>query len=290
VTNSDPNQASAVPSVSLLSVLNDGPVRTLIASEFLFSCGVSLQAAVLGLQVFSITDREFDLGLLGLAEFLPAALLVLVTGSVADRFNRRKVAVFGLLGELICSIALMLYALSNPTRVWPLFVIAVFFGASRAFVSPSTRAMPPMVAPTGSLPRVIALNSATWTASTIVGAASSGFLYAIDPWVAYGTAAGLVGAGAILMALVKFRRQPPPPDPESRPSVQSALEGLKFIRRTPVLFAAISLDLCAVLFLAERSRSSQRLPKTDSVSARSPTDGFGLRAVSARRQWRSCWR
>jgi MFS family permease len=233
---------------SLTSVLSDGPVRSLVASQFLYSVGFSLQAAVLGLQIFEITDREFDLGLLGLAEFAPAALLVLVSGSVADRFNRRKVAVIGLLAEFICGIALMVYALSDPTRAWPIFVIAICFGAARSFVSPATRAMPPMVAPEGALPRVIAVNSATWTAAYIVGPAMSGFLYAIDPWVAYATSAALVGVGTGLMAFVRFRRQPPPPDPGSRPSVHSALEGLKFIRRTPILFAAISLDLFAVLF------------------------------------------
>jgi MFS family permease len=247
VTEAEP--VDTAPSYdTLTSVLSDGPVRALIASQFLYSCGFSLQAAVLGLQIFDITDREFDLGLLGLAEFAPAALLVLVSGSVADRFNRRRVAVIGLLAELLCGIALMVYALSEPNRAWPIFLIAVFFGSARSFVSPATRAMPPMVAPDGALPRVIAVSSATWTAAYIVGPAMSGFLYAIAPWVAYATSAAMVGIGTALMFFVRFRRQPPPPDPGSRPTVHSALEGLKFIRRTPILFAAISLDLFAVLF------------------------------------------
>jgi MFS family permease len=244
----DPPSSTATESSSLLSLLGDGPVRALTISQFVFSCGIGLQAAVLGLQIFDITDREFDLGLLGLAEFAPAALLVLVSGSVADRFNRRTVAIVGLLGELICALALMFYALSEPTRAWPIFLIAVCFGASRSFVSPATRAMPPMVAPEGRLPRVIALNSATWTTAYIIGPASSGFLYAIAPWVAYATAAGLIGIGMVLMALVRFRRQPAPAVPGDRPTVRSAVEGLAFIRRTPILLAAVSLDLFAVLF------------------------------------------
>jgi hypothetical protein len=108
--------------------------------------------------------------------------------------------------------------------------------------------MPPMVAPEGSLHRVIALNSAVFTSAFIVGPAASGFLYAIDPSVAYLVAAGLMSLGLLGMSRVRFRREPRRPDPSDRPSLHSALEGLRFIRRTPVLFAAISLDLLAVLF------------------------------------------
>jgi MFS family permease len=242
------HSGSTTPTVSLMSVLRDGPVRTLIIAEFAFSAGVFLQAAALGKQVFDITGSELDLGLLGLAEFLPAALLVLVTGAVADRFDRRKVAALGLGGELLCALALMFYARSEPTSVFPIFVIAVLFGASRAFITPSARALPPMVAPEGALPRVIALNSATWTAAIIVGPAASGFLYAIDPSVAYAVAAALIGIGLIAMLLVRVRRSPTPPDPDEQPTLHHALEGLRFIRRTPILLAAISLDLFAVLF------------------------------------------
>ena len=80
-----------------------------------------LQATVLGKQIYDITGRELDIGLLGLAEFLPAALLVLVTGSVADRFNRKIVGGIAVAFELLCSVALAFYALSKPTAVWPLF-------------------------------------------------------------------------------------------------------------------------------------------------------------------------
>ena len=122
-----------------------------------------LQATVLGKQIYDITGRELDIGLLGLAEFLPAALLVLVTGSVADRFNRKIVGGIAVAFELLCSIALAFYALSKPTAVWPLFVIAFVFGCARAFAAPAIRSIPPMVAPDGALPRTIAMYSATWT-------------------------------------------------------------------------------------------------------------------------------
>jgi MFS family permease len=149
---------------------------------------------------------------------------------------------------LACSIALAVYALGEPTAVGPLFVIAFVYGIARAFQAPAIRSMPPMVAPEGGLPRTIALFSATWTAAIIIGPAASGFLYAVDPWVAYAGSSLLILVGWLGLLRLRFVRQPPPPDPDERPTLHSAMEGLRFIRRSPVLFAAISLDLFAVLF------------------------------------------
>ncbi|MCB0998897.1 MAG: MFS transporter [Acidimicrobiales bacterium] len=224
------------------------PVRRLLLANFALYAGVALQATALLKQAFDLTGNEADIGFIGLAEFVPAALLVLVTGAVADRFSRKRVALAAVGGELVCSLALLVYAAGSPTSVGPLFAIAFVYGVFRAFQAPSIRAMPPMVAPEGGLPRTIALFSATWTAAVIVGPAMSGLLYAIDPWVAYAGSAALILVGWAGLLTVRFVRTPPPPDPDERPTLHAALEGLRFIRRTPVLLAAISLDLFAVLF------------------------------------------
>jgi MFS family permease len=246
-----PSPATSTPDVPGLStgeVLRFGSVRALLVANGVLYSGVALQAAALGKQAYDITGRAADLGWIGLCEFLPAILLVLVTGTVADRFDRKKVAIIAISGEVLTSVALMLYALSDPTDVRPLFVIAFLYGVSRAFVAPATRTMPPMVAPLGGLPKVIALYSATWTGATILGPAMSGFLYAIDPWVAYAASSLLIATSIFLIAGLKFERQPDPPDLDDKPTFRSAIEGLLFIRRTPILFAAIALDLFAVLF------------------------------------------
>lgn len=243
-TSTEPTPSST----SLAAVWRFAPVRRFLISSFLLSTGVALQATALFKQAYDLTGREADLGFIGLAEFLPAALLVLVTGSVADRYNRRRVALMAVGGELICSIALMLYALSGPSEIWPLFVMAFLYGIGRAFQAPAVRAMPPMVAPERGLPRTIALYSGTWTAAVIIGPAASGFLYAVSPWVAYAGSSLLIAFGWIGLLTLRFVRTPPPHDPADRPSLHSALEGLRFIRRTPILLAAISLDLFAVLF------------------------------------------
>jgi MFS family permease len=242
---------SEVPTIRVYStreMLRFTPVRRLLVANFVLYTGVALQAAAVGKEAYDISGREADLGWIGLAEFLPAAMLVLVTGIVADRVNRKLVASAAVGIELASSIALLLYSRTNPTEVWPMFVISFFYGVGRAFAAPAMRAMPPMVAPDGGLPKVIALFSATWTAAVIIGPAVSGFLYAIDPWVAYAGSASMIFLGWVSIWFVTFIRQPEPPRPDQRPTLHSALEGIRFIRRTPILLAAISLDLFAVLF------------------------------------------
>jgi MFS family permease len=224
------------------------PVRRLLISNGILYSGIALQATALLKQAYDITGRKSDLGWMGLAEFLPIALLVLVTGSVADHFNRKAIALITVGAEVVTSAALMFYALSKPTSVIPLFGIAFTFGIARAFQAPAMRSMPPMVAPAGALPKVIALYSAVWTGAIIVGPAVGGFLYAVDPWVAYLGATSLIFGSALVLSMQTFVREPLPPDPDNRPTLRTAVEGLVFIRRTPVLLAAIALDLFAVLF------------------------------------------
>lgn len=223
-------------------------VRPLLLSNFVLTTGVLLQAATLGKHVYDITDSELSIGLLGLSEFMPAVLLVLVTGTIADRRNRKNVSLTAQGGEMISSLLLMAYALTNPTSASPIFIIAFFFGVARAFLGPALRPIAAMIAPTGGLPRVIALNSAVWTGAAIIGPAISGFLYAVDPAFAYATAAALIGGGIIALSFVTMPEVVAPTEPIQRPTFRDAVEGLFFIRRTPVLLAAISLDLFAVLF------------------------------------------
>ena len=228
-------------------------VRPLLISSMVLTIGVMLQAAALGKHVYDITGSEMSIGLLGLAEFLPAAALVLVTGTVADRLNRKKVSLVAQFGEFTCSILLMVYAL-NVTEpdgggsALPIYAIAFLFGASRAFLAPALRPIAAMIAPDGGLPRVIAFYSATWTGAAIVGPAISGFLYAVDPALAYGVAAVLILCGMASLSLVTLPAVVTTEEKTERPTLRDAVQGLVFIRRTPVLLAAISLDLFAVLF------------------------------------------
>jgi MFS family permease len=215
--------------------------------------GVMLQATALGKHVYDITGSEMSIGWLGLAEFVPAAALVLITGTVADRLNRKRVSLIAQFGEFTCSILLMMYALNvaepdGGGSALPIYAIAVLFGASRAFLAPAFRPIAAMIAPDGGLPRVIAFFSATFTAAAIIGPAISGFLYAVDPAFAYGVAAVLILCGMASLSLVTLPAVVTTQEKSERPTLRDAVQGLIFIRRTPVLLAAISLDLFAVLF------------------------------------------
>ena len=215
-------------------------------STALASVGLNILVTVLFKQVFDITGDELDIGLVGLAQFVPAVLLVLVSGWVADRFDRRRVTALFLFGRTICAVALVIYSRWNPGSVWPLFLIAFVFGAADAMLSPARRSIPPLIARPGEFPQVIALWTATFTGSAIVGPVLGGFLYAAGPDVAYGVAAALEFLAIIpVMRIVYVRAAERMTD---RPTLSKALEGLQFVRRTPIVLAVISLDLFAVLF------------------------------------------
>ena len=248
--SSDKSNSGAVEPIKLSAreVFQAPGVKSFIIANSALYVGLMLQAATLGKHIYDITGREIDIGLLGLAEFLPVALLVFVSGTVADRYNRRRVAVTAMVGELMCALALVFYSRTNPTSVAPIFLIAIAYGASRAFVSPAMRSIGPMIAPEHGLPQMVAMYSAVWTGAMIVGPAMSGFLYAAAPWIAYATAAGLIGLGIILISRIKLQIISAAVAKTERPTLHSAMEGLRFIRRTPILLAAISLDLFAVLF------------------------------------------
>jgi MFS family permease len=220
----------------------------LLLANLTFYIGIMLQAATLGKHIFDITDRELDIGWLGLAEFAPALLLALVTGTVADHFNRKHVALIALTAEAVCSVALMLYAQTLPTSAMPIFAIAFFFGVARAFLSPALRPIAPMIAPEGGIPRVVAFYSATWTGAVIIGPAASGFLYAAAPWIAYAVAAVMIALGTIALSTITVPHDKARQKAAERPTVKHAMEGVRFIRQTPILLAVISLDLFAVLF------------------------------------------
>jgi MFS family permease len=254
----------------------DRSVVAILSSVFLSAAAALAQATVLGKQVYDLTGRELDLGLLGLAEFAPAALLVLVTGSVADRFDRRRVAAIGIGGEALVALALAWYAGTDPTAVGPIFAMAFAFGVARAFAAPAARSLPADTVAAERLPWLVARFSGAWQAALVVGPVLGGFLYTVDirlPYVVAGLLL-LVAAVAILLVRRPTHREavevaaattplaeaavepveghaaasPVAAAEPAKAGLRDAVEGLRFIRHRPVLLGAISLDLFAVLF------------------------------------------
>ena len=234
-------------------------VVALLASSLLSAMATATLDTVLGIQVFAISGRPLDLGLLGLAAFAPAALLVLVTGSVADRFDRRRVVACAHVAQAATGGALFFYLASEPTTVTPIFAFAFIYGTARAFADPPARALPADIVPAERVPWVVARSSATWQIATILGPVLGGFLYAADPQWPYVAVVVLMLASAALVLLVPAvpPRIPIVPvavaadaveRPAARAQLSEAVEGFRFVRSQPIVLGAISLDLFAVLF------------------------------------------
>ncbi|HEX8803739.1 MAG TPA: MFS transporter [Acidimicrobiales bacterium] len=235
----------------------DRTTVTLLAGFFCGTGGAATLVTALGKQVYDLSGRELDLGLLGLAEFAPAALLVLVTGTVADRCDRRRVASLASLGEAAAALAILAYVGSSPTAVGPLFALVLALGVARAFVAPAARSLPADLFPDDRLPWVTARWTITFQVSLIAGPVLAGSLYAVDVRAPFAAAVGLFLVAALAFRLIPApsrpapavtRRPPGPVPPGAAGRLHEALEGLRFIRRQPILLGAISLDLFAVLF------------------------------------------
>jgi MFS family permease len=230
-------------------VLRSGSVKALLTLIAVSNAGAIIQAVALGKFVFDTTGRELDLGLVGLAEFAPAALLVLVTGHVADRFDRRTVVRLSLVGEALCAGVLAWYVSTAPTAVGPIFALSAAYGVFRAFAAPASRALYADVVDPAALPRLVAMTSVAWQASLIVAPIASGFLYVGSPTWPFIAAVVLAIVGTLTTLLIKVQwGRVGVKDHEEPASLHTALEGLRLIRRTPILLGAISLDLFAVLF------------------------------------------
>jgi MFS family permease len=217
-----------------------------LLSTTLSSGGLMLLVTGLYKQVYDTTGDTLDIGLIGLAQFVPMLFLALVSGMVADRFDRRRIVALFLVGRALCAAMLIAYTVSDSTSVWPLFAIAFALGSVDAMIAPAHRSMPPLVSPDGLLPRVVGMWTATFTAAMIIGPALGGFLYSIDPSLTYIVAGAVFVVAIVPVLLIEYQRAAVPV--RERPTVRLALEGLRFVRRTPVVLAAISLDLFAVLF------------------------------------------
>jgi MFS family permease len=211
--------------------------------------GFATQMAVvaIGWQVYSIDHDPFDLGLIGLAEFLPLLVLALPAGQIADHFPRRFVFAFSLVIETGVLLALVIVSLEGATQLWPFLALAVATGIAGSLGAPSGRALPTEVVASELLPSAMALRSIAGQAAVIGGPVLGGVLFTIRPELVYGVAAAmlLVGLSCVLALgppLVPRRR------PEPAPRWETLLAGIGFIRRTPVILGAISLDLFAVLF------------------------------------------
>jgi len=208
------------------------------------SFAVQIMSVSVGWQIYDLTGNPLLLGIIGLAQFLPALLLVLVTGLVADRFSRRKIMAICLSIEFVCALSLFFLAEVHVGQVWPIFVVLVCLGLARAFLSPATDSLAPNLVPPPALANAIAMTSTAWQLSAIVGPVAGGLLYGVAGWLPYVVAAALV---LVSITCVLFIPKPPQRDAGQATNLETMLGGFRYIWGEKVVLGAISLDLFAVL-------------------------------------------
>ena len=223
-------------------------IKGLLIAFFLSAFAKIGQITIIGKQVYDMTGRELDLGLIGLAEFLPAMLVAPLAGALADRVDRRRMFGFALSGEATVSALLFWYASTGPTAVLPIFWLVFLFGICSGFTAPSGRALLIDMSPTALVPRVVALEHVAFQAGLIAGPVAFGFLFVIGEPIPYLVAAFGLAAAVLILVVIPSAPVKRLETVGIRQAVVDAILGMRFIRRTPVLFGAISLDLFAVLF------------------------------------------
>lgn len=210
----------------------------------LATLGVGIQSTTVGWQIYEVTGSELDLGLVGLAQFLPAVLLVLVTGHIADRFDRRRIILAGYAGLLLAALLLLLGS-SSPS-VPMIYGTLVFFGAARAFLGPPSQALVPDLVPVEQLQRAFTIGPSVFHAATIGGMVLGGVICGLRGRAGdgYATAVVLYVGAAVMVFRMRVRRTASVP---RAMSLEQLTSGLRYVFAHRLLLGALSLDLFAIL-------------------------------------------
>jgi MFS family permease len=238
----------AAPWLATLAVLRHAQFARFAICRFMTTLSWQMLAVAVGWHVYALTHDPLALGLVGLSEFLPFLLLVMVGGHVADHADRRDVLVIAWSIEALCIGILLWLTLAGGQAVWPIYLVIVAFGSTRAFYSPAMQALVPTLVPREEFPRAVALNSTLFQIASISGPAVGGALYLLGPSVVFGACLGLFVVTVLLvLTLGPHRAQR---DQAAAPATDghALLEGLRYVLHQRVVLGVISLDLFAVLF------------------------------------------
>ena len=243
MTGATPTSPLDIPDYRLFWIARFAAVLSTIGMIVII--GYQVYDTARGKYAMSIPQASFQIGLVGLFQFIPLAVLTPVAGWVADRFERRTVA--RLANAIDMSIALALgYVTAHHLLTLPiLFALAAMHGVARVFGGPALSAIAPNIVPASLLPKAIAMSSIAWQTGSVIGPAIGGFLYAANPALPYWTAAALMLIAII--AMTPIRRIVPPPFENKTGPVRQMADGLAYVRNHRFLLGAVTLDMFAVL-------------------------------------------
>jgi MFS family permease len=213
-------------------------------ARFITSSAAQILSVAVGWQLWEQTKNPLILGLIGLVQFLPALLLVLVTGLTSDRFGRRRVMAFATSLECLCAVAIFMMALTGYFE--PLWVLSILtlFGIARAFYTPASSSLVVNVVPKADFANAVGWITLTWQLASIVGPAAGGLLFGISGPFAYGCAAVMFAMSTALILTIPKPNQDMETDPTSWSMI---LGGFRYIFKEKIVLGAISLDMFAVL-------------------------------------------
>ena len=238
-----PSSATDSPDIRY-AAFRHGPFLRYWLARFMATFATQIVSVAVGWQIYDITRDPFDLGLVGIVQFAPALLLVLVTGAVADRFGRRLIMSVSAALEAVCAAALLVLSFRGLVSPVPIFVVLAFFGVVRAFFGPASSSLVANLVPPEDFANAIAWNSSAWQTATIVGPVAGGLLYGLSAEASYGTAAVLMLVAAGLVLTIP---KPAQHTETEQPTLSSLFDGFRYIWREKIVLGAISLDLFAVL-------------------------------------------
>ena len=220
--------------------------RFYMTARFLTTTSAEMQAVAVGWQVYGITGQAIDLGLVGLAQFLPGVLLFLVAGQTADRLPRQRILQCCCLAFSLVSVLLLGLTLRGLTAVWPVYAALLLNGVVRAFNGPAAQSFLPAMQPEEHFPNAVAWASSIIQGAMVMGPMVGGLIYGWtgSPVAVY---AGSAAASLLGLALVSMIRVPAAQRPRGTAKLGVVLEGLRYIWREKLVLGAISLDLFAVL-------------------------------------------
>jgi MFS family permease len=235
---------SPLPIAGASALLNHKSFLLFLLSRSFSRFSSQIAAVAIGWQVYDLTGSAFDLGMVGLVQFLPTLLLVFVAGHAADRYERKRVVQVCQLAEALTALFLAWGAYAGSLTVTQIFIATAVLGTAGAFESPTIAALLPLIAPEGSLQRATAISSGAAQLATITGPALGGLAYAVAPSVPYGLMALFWLLGTALTGAIRPAKSAAVRDAATPADL---FAGVRFVRNNPAILGTISLDLFAVL-------------------------------------------
>ena len=233
-----------MPSPPSLRLIEQRPFVLFWLARLAATTGYQMLALLIGWKIYALTGSAFDLGLVGLIQFVPAVVLTLLIGHAADRYDRRTIVRVAQIVYAVAALMITAALIAGVLTRDLLFAVVFMIGCARAFDMPTGHSLVPSLVPPKLLARAVAAWSSANQVAVISGPALGGLIYAFNPVIVSALCTVFFTAAVVFVTYVRPRSQPQSREP---PTLRSALTGFAFIRHRPRLLGVISLDLFVIL-------------------------------------------